>query len=200
MSPCLRPVVCPWPGQGDQHLFADAPDPVCHLRGTLPACGEVRQEVVYLREILECQFCLQAPGPRPCQLHELHQDDHRQAADRHPVPEQLAPRALEVLREYPVHLKGEPQPESEAHGEALAIVETVVNKDPDAEDEEKRHQYDEVRCDYRTGNRDDDGDKLREKRQPGVHHPGTHADDTRRHPSEVGDRDTARVSRVRHCT
>ena len=186
------------PRQGDQHLLADGPQSVRHLRRPLPPRSEIREERVDRGLVLQGQVRLQAPRARPRPLHEVHQDDHREAAHGHAVPEQLAPRPLEVLGEDPVELERHPQPEGETHRNALAMIEAIVHEQLDPEHEEERDQYDVVGAHHRAGNGDEDGDELRQERQDDEYDSDAHPDDAGGHPSEVGHGDAVGIGGVRY--
>ena len=139
---------------------------------------------------------LQARPPSPDHLLEHRQQDDGEAADGHAVAEKLGPDALEVLRVDPVELEREPDPERDAHHQALAIVQALLQQNPHPEDEDQGHDDDEVRRDDRPRDRDDQVDELRQKRERHEHDADADPDSAGGDSGQLGDADAHAVGGV----
>ena len=137
---------------------------------------------------------------RSRQFGEQGQDEDGQAAGRHAVAEQRSPLFAELVGEDGLVLKARAEPEGNPDHHAFPIVEPVLHDNLHTLDEKHAHQHHEIGSHHRAGNGEYQGRHLGQKREGDEDETEADPDIARRHAGQFGERDTARIGRIRHST
>ena len=137
---------------------------------------------------------------RTRQLRKQGQDKDGQAAGRHAVAEQRPPLLAELGGEDVLVLKARAEPEGNPDHHAFPIVESVLHDDLHTLDEKHTHQHHDIGGNHRAGNGEDQGGHLGQKGESDEDETEADPDIARRHAGQFGERDTARIGRIRHGT